>query len=190
MSQEILKQTVEILSAYVSNNELAPNQLVELIGQVHATLGGLAAGAPVAPPVVVAVTAPAIAAPPAEDDEAVEERPAKVGAMTAVKVDKRPVRPEPAVPIEDAVQDDLVICLMCGKGCQALKGHLTRSHKIELDEYRKMFNLPRSFPMVARNYSERRRQLAKDANLAEKLQQGRRRNKAEAEAAELAEVEE
>ncbi|MGN7612601.1 MucR family transcriptional regulator [Magnetococcales bacterium HHB-1] len=81
----------------------------------------------------------------------------------------QPKRHTPIVPISEAVREDVVICLICGKECKALKGHLTRSHRISIEEYRERFGLPKSFPLVAPSYSAHRRKLAKDAGLGERL---------------------
>ena len=60
--EDILKQVTEIVSAYVSKNEVAAADLPALIKSVHATLGGIggaprpAAGKPPAVPVKKSVT--------------------------------------------------------------------------------------------------------------------------------------
>lgn len=167
MSFDLVKQTAEIVKAYASFNQLSPAEVLDLMRQVHGTLSSLAAGEGGHP----------MAGEADREAMAVESRVVRPMPV-APRAEKRPVvqaRPEPAVPVEEAVREDVVICLLCGKGCQALKGHLTRSHKMELEEYRRIFNLPRDFPMVSRGYSARRRQLAIDAGLAEKLQKARRK---------------
>lgn len=47
--EEVVRLTADVIAAYVSNNELSPAELPELIRSVHSALGG-AAGAEVAPP--------------------------------------------------------------------------------------------------------------------------------------------
>lgn len=71
----------------------------------------------------------------------------------------------PAVPIEEAVQDDKVVCLCCGQSFTMLKRHLKAEHGLTEDEYRKMFALPASFPLVAPAYSARKAAYAKQAGL-------------------------
>ena len=44
----ILKQVTEIVTAYLSKNTLPPEEVPALIRSVHATLGGIAGGAPAA----------------------------------------------------------------------------------------------------------------------------------------------
>ena len=76
---------------------------------------------------------------------------------------------EPVVPIEQAVEYDFVVCLICGKAGKLLKRHIKSAHNLNAEEYRHRFNLPKDFPLVAPSYSEKRRNLALDAGLGKKL---------------------
>lgn len=80
------------------------------------------------------------------------------------RLSKNPVIeiPEPIVPIDKAVTNETVKCLICGKTGKTLKRHIRAAHKISVPEYRKRFNLPNDFPLVAPSYSELCRQKAKD----------------------------
>ena len=49
-----------------------------------------------------------------------------------------------------------------------LKRHLSTSYGMTPDEYRAKWGLPADYPMVAPNYAEARRQLAKDIGLGRK----------------------
>lgn len=71
----------------------------------------------------------------------------------------------PAVPLDQAVTDDKVICLCCGKGFTMLKRHLKAEHGLTEEEYRQTFGLPEDFPLVAPKYSERKAAYAKQAGL-------------------------
>ena len=83
----------------------------------------------------------------------------------------------PFVPVDQAVTQDTIFCLICGKASKAIKGHLTKTHRIDIPTYRANFGLPKDFPMVAPSYSETRRKLAVAAGSGEKLQAGRERKK-------------
>jgi predicted transcriptional regulator len=50
--------------------------------------------------------------------------------------------------------------LHCGYKGRMLKRHLTTAHGISVEEYRSRWSLPPDYPMVARNYSARRSELA------------------------------
>ncbi|MDK3016734.1 MucR family transcriptional regulator [Pseudodonghicola flavimaris] len=74
-------------------------------------------------------------------------------------------RPTPALPIEQAVTDDKVYCLCCGRGFTMLKRHLKAEHGLTEDEYRALYGLPEDMPLVAPNYSERKAAYAKQVGL-------------------------
>jgi len=58
-----------------------------------------------------------------------------------------------------------------------LKRHLTTEHGLTIDEYRARFNLPADYPMVAPDYAQKRRELAKEIGLGRKPGQRRGRKK-------------
>ena len=72
---------------------------------------------------------------------------------------------EPAVPIEDSILDEALICLEDGKKFKLLKRHLSTTYKMSPAEYRTKWGLAPDYPMVAPSYSEKRRQLAKTSGL-------------------------
>jgi len=74
-------------------------------------------------------------------------------------------RAKPAVPIKKSVEPDCIICLEDGLKFRSLKRHLMTFHNMSPDEYRRKWELPESYPMVAPDYAERRSQLARDLGL-------------------------
>lgn len=88
--------------------------------------------------------------------EAVEETPAPVNYKKAFKKDE-------------------VICLVCGKGkFKTLKKHLATSHNLTAAEYKAQFGIPAKQALVARSYSEAKKQVAIDRGLGQKLVEGRK----------------
>lgn len=75
--------------------------------------------------------------------------------------------------IKQAFKKDEVICMICGKGFKTLKRHLAQAHELKPGQYRKQFNIPASTPLVAKNYSEARRQAANDRGLGDALVKAR-----------------
>ncbi len=63
--------------------------------------------------------------------------------------------------------------MICGKGFKTLSRHLKTSHQMSASEYRKQFDIPRSQSLAAKNYSDKRRQMAIDRGLGEKLAKAR-----------------
>jgi predicted transcriptional regulator len=86
-------------------------------------------------------------------------------------------RPEPAVSIRSSIKSDHITCLECGKKMKMLKRHLMTDHGLTIDDYRARFGLTADYPMVAPNYAEKRRELAKKIGLGRKPGQRRGRRK-------------
>ncbi|QNE06080.1 MucR family transcriptional regulator [Croceicoccus marinus] len=78
------------------------------------------------------------------------------------------VPPEPAVSIRSSIKPDYIVCLEDGKKLKMLKRHLMTHYNMTPDEYRQRWNLPADYPMVAPNYAEKRRELAKKIGLGRK----------------------
>jgi predicted transcriptional regulator len=74
-------------------------------------------------------------------------------------------RSEPAVPIEDSIQPDYIVCLEDGKRMKMLKRHLKTSYNMTPDQYRERWGLPINYPMVAPNYAMKRQGIAKKIGL-------------------------
>jgi len=72
---------------------------------------------------------------------------------------------EPAVPIEESIQPDYVICLEDGRKLKMLKRHLKTAYNMTPNQYRERWSLPANYPMVAPNYANQRRGIAKNIGL-------------------------
>ena len=115
----------DIVSAYVSANPLAAEELPKLISAVYSTLDALV-NAPDAP-----------------------EGPAQ----------------NPAVPIEESITEDYLICLEDGKPFKSLKRHLRTKFDLTPQAYREKWGLAHDYPMVAPSYARERSKLAKKMGL-------------------------
>jgi len=87
------------------------------------------------------------------------------------------VKPEPAVSVRSSVKNDHIVCLEDGKKMKMLKRHLMTDHGFTPAEYRTRWGLPTDYPMVAPDYAEKRRVLAKQIGLGRKPGQRRGRKK-------------
>jgi len=83
------------------------------------------------------------------------------------------VRQEPKVSIRASVKPDYVSCLECGKKQKMLKRHLMTNHELTPNDYRQKWGLSSDYPMVAPNYAEQRRTLAKSIGLGTKRRRTR-----------------
>jgi predicted transcriptional regulator len=73
-------------------------------------------------------------------------------------------RPEeqPAVPVEESINHDFLICLNDGRKLRALKRYLKRKYGLSPEAYREKWGLPVDYPMVAPAYSELRAAIARE----------------------------
>ena len=82
-------------------------------------------------------------------------------------------KPEPKVSIRASIKPDYIVCLEDGKKQKMLKRHLMTNHNMTPDEYRRKWGLAADYPMVAPNYAEQRRTLAKSIGLGTKRKRTR-----------------
>ena len=82
-------------------------------------------------------------------------------------------KPEPKVPIRSSVKPDYITCLEDGKRLKMLKRHLMTHYNMTPDQYRQKWGLAADYPMVAPNYAEQRRTLAKSIGLGTKRRKTR-----------------
>ena len=87
-------------------------------------------------------------------------------------------KPEPKVSIRSSIKPDYIVCLEDGKKQKMLKRHLMTNHGMTPDEYRQKWGLAADYPMVAPNYAEQRRTLAKSIGLGTKRRKTRGKAKA------------
>jgi predicted transcriptional regulator len=82
-------------------------------------------------------------------------------------------KPEPKVSIRSSVKPDYIVCLEDGKKLKMLKRHLMTHYNMTPDQYRQKWGLAGDYPMVAPNYAEQRRTLAKSIGLGTKRRKTR-----------------
>ena len=82
-------------------------------------------------------------------------------------------KPEPKVSIRASIKPDYIVCLEDGKKLKMLKRHLMTHYNMTPDQYRQKWGLAADYPMVAPNYAEQRRTLAKSIGLGTKRRRTR-----------------
>ena len=82
-------------------------------------------------------------------------------------------KPEPKVSIRSSIKPDYIVCLEDGKKLKMLKRHLMTHYNMTPNEYRQKWGLSADYPMVAPNYAEQRRKLAKSIGLGTKRRRTR-----------------
>ncbi len=130
---------------------------------------------------LLALTADIVSSHVANNSVAVNDLPVLIQNVFATLsglggvVQAEPEKLEPAVPIRQSIKPDYIVCLEDGKKLKMLKRHLMTAFNLTPDEYRARWGLPADYPMVAPNYAEARRKLAKDIGLGTKGGRGRRK---------------
>jgi predicted transcriptional regulator len=90
------------------------------------------------------------------------------------KTEEPEVKQQPAVSVRASVKPDYIVCLEDGKKLKMLKRHLMTHYNMTPDEYRQKWGLPADYPMVAPNYAEQRRSLAKKIGLGTSRRQAKK----------------
>ena len=131
---------------------------------------------------LVTLTSDIVSAHVSNNDVAVDDLPSLITSVfkalsRAGTKDEKLAPPEPAVSVRASVKPEYIICLEDGKKLKMLKRYLRANYDMSPEEYRKRWNLPADYPMVAPNYTEKRREMAKKIGLGRKPGQkrGRRR---------------
>lgn len=128
---------------------------------------------------LVTLTADIVAAHVSNNSVAVSDLPVLIqnvhGALTGLgrAVAEPEVKQEPAVSVRASVKPDYIVCLEDGKKLKMLKRHLMTHYQMTPEQYRAKWNLPADYPMVAPNYAEQRRSLAKKIGLGTKRRKAR-----------------
>ena len=133
----------------------------------------------VAEDMLLTLTADIVAAHVSNNSVAVNDLPNLIanvhGALTAISANRSApeAKPEPKVPIRSSIKPDYIVCLEDGKRLKMLKRHLMTHYQLTPDQYRQKWGLPADYPMVAPNYAEQRRTLAKSIGLGTKRRKPR-----------------
>ena len=123
---------------------------------------------------LLALTADIVAAHVSNNSVAVSDLPLLIAnvhnALSGLggRKEEPAARPEPAVSIRSSIKPDYVVCLEDGKKLKMLKRHLMTHYSMTPDQYRQKWGLSADYPMVAPNYAEQRRALAKKIGLGTK----------------------
>ena len=123
---------------------------------------------------LIALTADIVAAHVSNNSVAVNDLPQLIqnvhGALSGLssKPNAPEAKLEPKVPIRSSIKPDYIVCLEDGKKLKMLKRHLMTHYQMTPDQYRQKWGLSPDYPMVAPNYAEQRRALAKSIGLGTK----------------------
>ncbi len=128
---------------------------------------------------LLTLTADIVAAHVSNNSVAVNDLPTLIqnvhGALSGIsgKTAAPEPKPEPKVSIRASIKPDYIVCLEDGKRHKMLKRHLMTHYGMTPDQYRQKWGLASDYPMVAPNYAEQRRTLAKSIGLGTKRRRPR-----------------
>ena len=123
---------------------------------------------------LITLTSDIVAAHVSNNDVAVTDLPGLITNVYAAlaNLGETPVveeaNPQPAVAVRNSVKPDYIVCLEDGKKLKMLKRYLRTNYNMSPEEYRARWGLAADYPMVAPNYAEKRRDLAKKIGLGRK----------------------
>lgn len=123
---------------------------------------------------LLVLTADIVAAHVGNNDVAMGDVPALIETVHSalVALDKgtqeAPPRPEPAVSVRASVKPDYLVSLESGRKLKMLKRYLLTSYGMTPEDYRRKWDLPSDYPMVAPNYAAQRKELAHRIGLGHK----------------------
>lgn len=98
---------------------------------------------------------------------------AGMGAAAAADAERKP-----AVSVKKSVSDEYIVCLEDGKKLTMLKRYLRTHYNMSPEEYKKKWDLPHDYPMVAPAYARLRSAFAKKIGLGRVPVARSRRSKA------------
>lgn len=130
---------------------------------------------------LVTLTADIVAAHVSNNSVAISDIPLVIRSVhealagLASGAEPEPEPQQPAVSIRSSVKPDYIVCLEDGKKLTMMRRYLMTNFGMTPDEYRAKWNLPKDYPMTAPNYTEKRRELAKQIGLGTKGRGGGRK---------------
>lgn len=124
---------------------------------------------------LITLTSDIVAAHVSNNNVGVEELPTLISNVYGALAGLGHAAPEPeaaplkpAVSLRASVKPDKIVCLDCGAELQMLKRHLMTHHNMTPEDYKARWSLPADYPLVAPNYADKRRDLAKKIGLGRK----------------------
>ena len=150
----LLEILTKIALAYMDRNTLQPEQVPPLLEGILKVLVRVPDAG------IDRAAAPVLTAP----NEAAPQEPAEPTPSSP---------PQPAVPIEQSITPDHIVCLEDGRKLKMLKRYLRARYGMTPDVYRAKWNLPADYPMTAPNYAAKRSEFAKQIGLGKPVKKKR-----------------
>lgn len=161
----LMSEAIDVVKTYLQTATVAPSDLPELIKSVYeAILSPVASAALALEP---SDDAGFISSSKDSEDETEEYAFANISRT-------------PAVPVEESVHNDGIICLIDGTKKLMIKRHIRAISGMEWKDYIAHYNLPSDYPSVAPGYSAEKSRYAKKVGLGSKIDKTPRKDRKEA----------
>ena len=135
VTAEILRGITDITKAFLANNSLTKEETIAFIRQVREEL----------------MTGVRNAGDVAQDDAGLAPKSRTEIQSASERWAHLPK--EPAVPIEESVHQEYLVCLFDGCKKKMLKRYIRAKYGMEEKDYKEFWGLPSDYPMVAPGYS-------------------------------------
>ena len=161
MNYHLINAVAAVAGPYLSGRDVEPAEIPAILALIADGLVAAGARHP-------AVTVPV----PANGDTAALRAGAEDWAAPGLCA--APGAPDgttlPCVPVSQSYTDDYIICLEDGTKLKTLKRHLMAKFNLTPEAYRRKWNLPDDYPMVAPGYAKVRSELARRGGLGKAIQ--------------------
>lgn len=146
MTKSLVEMAAEIISVQASHTRMSPEEIADGIRKIYEALKSIETS---------------------ERISAAGGIPEEAGQIPAIS--------EPAVNPKASIQRSKIICLECGKSFKQISNRHLVTHGLDAKTYRKKYGFPARQSLSARELTSRRRKLAQERQLGEKLKEARRK---------------
>ena len=186
----MLAAVAQVASAFFSRNQTRLEDIDDVIARIQKALsrvapddiGPLARNEALAATMVGPVqrssdaqstTGLSPVAQPQQDTTGAAPQPSGGASLIPAVEPEAEAKLRPAVPIEESITDQYIICLEDGRKLQTLKRYLKAQYQMTPQQYIRKWGLPTGYPMVSAAYSRTRSAAAKAAGLGRRRRGGR-----------------
>jgi|HigsolmetaGSP11D_1036233.scaffolds.fasta_scaffold02055_3 Predicted transcriptional regulator len=128
---------VPIVASYVSRNEISPDEVLSFVRSLSTELSGI------------------LLYGPGRAEAVNRSEIADAQAASSAGPGWADLPKEPAVPIEQSVREDAIVCLFDGEPRKMLHRYIRAKYNMSPERYRLYWNLPENYPMTAPGYKRR-----------------------------------
>lgn len=146
MTKSLVEMAAEIISVQASHTRMSPEEIADGIRKIYDALKSIET----------------------------REQTSTMGGSTE-EAGRAAQVPEQAVTPKASIQRSRIICLECGKSFKQISNRHLVTHSLDAKTYRKKYGFPARQSLSARELTSRRRKMAQERQLGEKLKEARKK---------------